>query len=683
VSPPTAPADRLPAGARLAMRALVGVALAGLALFALQTTVHPWGERRTAFFEDWVYNGVVLLSALSCLGRAALVREERGVWLSVGLGLAAWTAGEIHYSVALQDMADPPYPSLSDVFWLLFYPACYVALVLLVRARMAEFRSSLWLDGVVGALGASAVAAATLFQPVLHRTGGTFLSTATDLAYPTSDLILLGFVFGCMGLTGWRLGGDLGRLATGFAAIAVVDGLFLFLVSHGVDTDGTIFDILWPAATLLLASSAWRPSRGYRLRVGGWRILVLPSAFGLAAVGVLVVAQFLEVPAVAIGLAAATLVTAIVRMALTFHENLRMVEASRRDALTDALTGLGNRRKLISDLEALLAGPVYEEPHVLIAFDLDGFKGYNDAFGHPAGDALLARLGRNLERAVSSLGDSYRLGGDEFCALVKAGPLDAERVAAAATTALSDHGKGFEVGSSYGIVALPRETDDPALALQMADQRLYAHKGRQRRSTVSRQTRDVLLQVLHESQPDLHEHLHEVASLAVSVGRRLGMSDPELDDVARAAELHDVGKMAIPEQILQKPGPLDDTEWDLMRQHTIIGERILRAAPAMLTVAKLVRSSHESYDGSGYPDGLIGDEIPLGARVVAVCDAFHAMTSDRPYQGVVSDRDALDELRRVANRQFDPRVVQALCDELSVPRTAPALPSIALPAAAA
>jgi two-component system, cell cycle response regulator len=681
LSPVAAPTDHLPAGVRLAMRALVATALAGLALFALQTTAHPWGPDGTSFFEDWVYNGVVLLSALSCLARAAVVRQERAAWLSVGLGLTAWTAGEIHYSVVLQNMADPPYPSLSDVFWLLFYPACYVALVLLVRARMSEVRSSLWLDGVVGALGASAIAAATLFQPVLHSTGGTFISTATDLAYPLCDLILLGFVFGSMGLTGWRLGGDLGRLATGFTAIAAIDGLFLFLVSHGVDTDRTILDVLWPAATLLLASSAWRPSRGYRLHVAGWRILVLPSAFGLAAVAVLVFAQFVNVPALAIGLAAAALVTAIARMALTFHENLRMVEASRLEALTDALTGLGNRRKLMSDLELLLACPSQDEPHVLIVFDLDGFKGYNDAFGHPAGDALLARLGRNLERAVSSCGDSYRLGGDEFCALVKAGPLDAERVVAAATTALSDHGKGFEVGSSYGSVALPRETDDAALALQLADQRLYAHKGTRRRSSVGRQTRDVLLQVLHESQPELHEHLHEVASLAVSVGRRLGMSGQQLDEVARAAELHDVGKMAIPEQILQKPGPLDDTEWELMRQHTIIGERILRAAPTMLTVSKLVRSSHESYDGCGYPDGLIADEIPLGSRVVAVCDAFHAMTSERPYQGEVSERDALDELWRVAGRQFDPRVVQALCDELALRATAPT--ELALPAAAA
>ena len=137
------------------------------------------------------------------------------------------------------------------------------------------------------------------------------------------------------------------------------------------------------------------------------------------------------------------------------------------------------------------------------------------------------------------------------------------------------------------------------------------------------------------------------------------MAGEELDDMAQAAELHDVGKIAIPDAILAKSGPLDETEWGFMRRHTIIGERILLAAPALRSVARLVRSSHERWDGAGYPDGLCGEEIPLGARVVAACDAFDAMTTNRPYRHRIGEPAALEELRRCAGTQFDPRVVAA------------------------
>src|SRR5207237_3788270 len=163
--------------------------------------------------------------------------------------------------------------------------------------------------------------------------------------------------------------------------------------------------------------------------------------------------------------------------------------------------------------------------------------------------------------------------------------------------------------------------------------------GPRRRCAVGQQTRDALLQVLHERQPDLHEHVEDVAALALSVGRRMPLLPEELDELARAAELHDVGKMAVPEEILNKPGPLDDVEFGFIRQHTIVGERILAAAPALASVAKIVRASHERWDGQGYPDGLQGEEIPLAARIVLVCDAYHAMSSSRPYQPPLDQAD--------------------------------------------
>jgi two-component system, cell cycle response regulator len=198
---------------------------------------------------------------------------------------------------------------------------------------------------------------------------------------------------------------------------------------------------------------------------------------------------------------------------------------------------------------------------------------------------------------------------------------------------------------------------------------MYARKGG-RRMSAAHQSRDVLLRTLSERRPDLQLRMRDIGELALEVGRELHMGPEGLDEVARAAELHDVGKVAVPDAILDKPGPLDPVEWSFMRRHPLIGERILLAAPALRPVARLVRSSHERFDGSGYPDGLRGDEIPLGARVVIVCDAFDAMTSERPYREAVAQADAIEELRRCVGTQFDPMVVDAFCRVIARERPA-------------
>jgi diguanylate cyclase (GGDEF)-like protein len=364
----------------------------------------------------------------------------------------------------------------------------------------------------------------------------------------------------------------------------------------------------------------------------------------------------------ALALAVATLAGVIVRLAVTFRENLGLLATSRREALTDALTGLGNRRRLMLDLERAASHATDERPYALLLFDLDGFKRYNDCFGHPAGDALLAKLGSNLDFAMGRHGSAYRLGGDEFCVLLDGGQKLVDELLPEARAALFEHGRGFEVGSSCGAALMPSETNDAADALKLADHRLYDQKATAQRTSVSRQAGDALLQALQEREPDLRGHVDNVAELAVAVGRKMGLDSDELFQVARAADLHDVGKLAVPDAILNKPGPLNDVEWGFMRQHTIVGDRILSAAPALEPVAKLVRASHERYDGRGYPDRLAGDDIPLGARIVAVCDAYHAMTSDRPYRRAMPMRSAIMELRRCSGLQFDPDVVRSFCD---------------------
>jgi two-component system, cell cycle response regulator len=353
------------------------------------------------------------------------------------------------------------------------------------------------------------------------------------------------------------------------------------------------------------------------------------------------------------------------RAQLLAQENERLLAASREEALTDALTGLGNRRALINDLSAQLARTRVDDQLLLALFDLDGFKQYNDTFGHPAGDALLARLGERYEASAAGLATVYRMGGDEFCLLSTAGASEGDAMVRRAAAALSESGDAFEVTCSYGIARLPADASSVAEALRLADQRMYEQKAG--RSSASRQSTDVLLQVLSERTPDLDEHLSGVARLAARAAQELGLSDHEVKRIRLAAELHDVGKTAIPETILNKPGPLNEDEWAFMRRHTIIGERIIRAAPSLANVADLVRASHERYDGGGYPDALKGPAIPLGASIVAVCDAYDAMVCDRPYREAMPVADALAELRRCSGAQFHPDVVAAFCsiaDEL-------------------
>jgi HD-GYP domain-containing protein (c-di-GMP phosphodiesterase class II) len=212
---------------------------------------------------------------------------------------------------------------------------------------------------------------------------------------------------------------------------------------------------------------------------------------------------------------------------------------------------------------------------------------------------------------------------------------------------------------------LPQEATTPEYALQLADKRMYAHKNG-RPSGAREQAHDVLIHILQAKHPDLIDHASDVARLASHVGARLGMSAEQLAELARAAALHDIGKVGIPDAILDKPGPLNADDWSYMRQHTVIGERILSAAPALRPVAAIVRASHERWDGHGYPDGLAGDRVPLAARIVAVCDAFDAMTTDRCYRPARSEQEACDELRRDAGHHFDPAVVTAFLAEIDL-----------------
>jgi len=649
------------------------IAVLGLLLVAYAVVIlEPLGGSATQdFFGRWVYDAIVLGAAGAVLARGALRPVERGAWLSLGTGLLLWALGQTYYSVVLYYASPAPFPSPADLGFLLFYPAAYVGLVLLLRSRFAR-DSFAWMDGLIGALAIGAVVAALVFPPVLDALGGSAFGVAVSIAYPCADVVLFGIVGSALITSGWRGRGPWLAIAAAIALFGVSDVVYLSV--GGQSTEAlNLASIGWPLAFLLLAAVAWLPvSASEPATQTDGHSIVPPIALATTVIGLLAVSGFVEVGVAAVVLGVACLLVVLARLALTFRANRRILAESRHEAVTDSLTGLPNRRSLMADL---LRRP--QGDSVLVLFDLNGFKAYNDSFGHTAGDDLLHRLGESLGTAVAPWGRAYRLGGDEFCVLASTDRLKAEAIVGVAQAALSDQGPGFSIGASCGMVRLPAEATTPTEALRLADRRMYMEKGHRADSALS-QARNVLLGLLREREPDLERHDNDVAELSAAMGKVLGLDAEELDVLVRAAEMHDIGKIAIPDEILRKRAPLSESERELMRKHTEIGERVLYAAPALREVGKVVRSTHEHWNGSGYPDGLLGDAIPLGARIVFICDAYCAMVGERPYGERLTELEAVAELRREAGAQFDPALVDVFVDRVLRPRLAAAPESATL-----
>jgi len=644
-----------------AVRIIFVALFAWLVFAAARNALFP-GLDLGPVFGRYVHDVVLTIAGAMCVFRAFARPGERLAWGLIGAGVLAWTFGEIYYTGVLWTVETVPVPSPADGGYLLMPPLVLAGLVLLLRSRTRGIPIALRADGLTAALAIASVGAAIVFQTALDAASGNPLGVITALAYPLSDLVLGGFVVGALAGTGWRLDRTWTLLGLGFLTFWLADSLYLVQVANGTYESSSWFDAGWWVGLTLICAAAWQtpPEKDSAPPREGVRLIVMPLSFGVVGLGVLIYGCFADLDALAIGLAAAALVAVMSRLILTFRENSLMLHQSRDEALTDALTGLANRRALARDLQAAVEETSDGRSVVLALFDLDGFKLYNDTFGHPAGDALLARLGDNLREYLAGRGTAYRMGGDEFCALFDPREQVVEPIVAGSAASLSERGEGFEITSSYGSIVIPLEALDATEALRIADQRMYAQK-HSGRTSASRQSKDVLVRALAERNPELSMHLQDVAGLAERVGRTLALPSEQLDNVRHAAELHDVGKVAVPDEILNKPGPLDEHEWDFIRRHTVIGERIIAAAPALVEVAALVRSTHERWDGNGYPDGLTGGDIPLGSRIVAVADSFDAMTSDRPYNRPRSPEQAIRELRDCAGTQFDPVVVDAFC----------------------
>ena len=360
----------------------------------------------------------------------------------------------------------------------------------------------------------------------------------------------------------------------------------------------------------------------------------------------------------------------VVAQTATALDNARLIETMAHQARFDNLTGLLGHRAFHEALEIQLGRTGM--PFTLASIDIDDFKLINDLHGHPIGDEALRRVAETLRRGAGEHDSVFRVGGEEFAVLVP-GRTAAEsrptierlRETVASTPFV------LPLRVSIGVASWPEDAQERDALLERADDALYAAKraGKNRvvgagedQETVPfkrESSRASLLDVLRAKDGDTLTHCARVAALAVDAGRVLGLDSSRLATLRTAGQLHDIGKLALPDSVLNKPGALDEDEMNLVRTHPVLGAELVRAWGEP-SAAQFVLEHHERVDGSGYPAGLAGDEITLEGRILHAVDAFAAMTSDRPYRAANSVEHAIAELRAMSGSQFDADVVRAL-----------------------
>jgi diguanylate cyclase (GGDEF)-like protein len=376
--------------------------------------------------------------------------------------------------------------------------------------------------------------------------------------------------------------------------------------------------------------------------------------------------------------------------------------AETTDAATfDKLTGVPNRRSLVTELfDEVERANRYERPLSVAFVDIDHFKAVNDMYGHAVGDVVLRGVAQSIQENLRATDMVGRFGGEEFMLIltetnVEEGAVLTEKLRMIVSRLKfsvegnADLSVTISIGIAGGIGArlssdeLVRDADAAmysAKSLGRNQTYIFAEpdedarvprapisaQGRARAVEIGRSARDAATASLTSVISPLPHYGGQpsalIAAIVVAMARNLALPDAEVDRIRTAALLHDLGKVAVPQEILDKPAALTSAEWRTVVQHPRIGQVILEQAAALKDAVPIILHHHERYSGHGYPFGLRGSDIPLGARIVAIADAYDAMTHDRPYKRAMSHDSAVAELRRHAGTQFDPELVNLFCD---------------------
>ena len=469
------------------------VMLVGL-LANLATGLGLGGDRLLVVVSKWGQNVVLVAAVALCGLRAARPAADRAAWVVLTAALAAWTAGNLYWTVFLYDLDEPPFPSPADAGWLLCFPLAYLCLGLLVRTSVRRFHASMWLDGLVGALTVGGLGTAYVVSRILEDAEGSRATVLVNAAYPIGDLLLVCLVIGVLGLYSWRPGRMWLLLGAGFAIFGAADSIYLYRLAADVYAPGTVLDSLWLVGASVMALAAWQPPRPAGIAVlSGWRTLALPFVFGLASIALLVAAGLGHLSPAAVLFAGGALMVSMIRTSLTFRE-LRTLSETRQQASTDELTGLPNRRWFHQHLRAAIADAERADGQLaLLSIDLDHFKELNDTLGHHAGDLLLGQLGPRMQSALREGDVLARLGGDEFAALLpnaQAAQAASERIAEMLEQRFLIDGLALQIGASIGIALYPEHARDGETLLRHADVAMYQAKGNRSGSEFYARERD-------------------------------------------------------------------------------------------------------------------------------------------------------------------------------------------------